>query len=287
MYEGQRLIADDGYEVALYPMTSAEITQSPYGSYSHRCSGIANTGLWDVIGHTGATDQSAIYAPFSGTITVSQASGHQRVLSSSDKVHLANGTLDYANFGWGHDNDILVDRGATVTQGELIGHTGTYPNVPKHSHFMLGTGYWSYGNYLPTCLSLSYGTIFYMPNAIDIDNMFYVNNTDVYTYTIDGWTLNWRTWEGPIVEYVTIGTSVYPENSGIVTGGGTVIKGSSVTLTAIPNESYIFNKWNNGSTDNPLIITASESANYVAYMRKRKQNIILMLNYDGTGVQIR
>lgn len=89
------------------------------------------------------------------------------------------------------------------------------------------------------------------------------------------------------IEYVTIGTSVYPENSGIVTGGGTVVKGSSVTLTAIPGDGYIFNRWNNGSTDNPLIITASESADYVAYMRKRKSNIILMLNYDGTGVQIR
>lgn len=286
MYLNQRLIADDGYEVALYPMTSAEITQSPYGTASHRCPNIGNTGLWDVIGHTGATDQSAIYAPFSGTITVSQASGHQRVLSSSNMVHLANGNLDYANFGWGHDNDILVDIGATVTQGDLIGHTGTYPDVSKHSHFMLGTGYWTYGNYLPTCVS-SYGTIFYMPNAIDIDDLFYVNDTDVYTYTIDGLTLNWRTWSGPVVEYVTIGASVYPVNTGIVTGGGTVVKGSSVTLTAMPNTGYIFNRWSNGSTNNPLTFIASESANYVAYMKKQKENIILMLNYDGTGVQIR
>lgn len=288
MYEGQRLIADDGYEVALYPMTTIEITQSYAGATSHRCTNIYNTGLWDVIGHTGALQQSNIYAPFSGTITVQQSSGNQRVLSSSNKVHLANGSLDYANFGWGHDNELLVQLGDTVTQGQLIGYTGTKDAEGRHSHFMLGTGPWTRGNSLPLCWSPGAGgNIFYMPNPIDIDDIFYANDTSIYTYYIDGLTLNWRTWSGPVVEYVNIGTSVYPENTGIVTGGGTVVKGSSVTLTAIPNEGYIFNRWNTGSTDNPLIITASESTNYVAYMKKRKANIILMLNYDGTGVQIR
>ena len=199
MYPGQRVVASDGYEVALYPMTTIDITQSYAGATSHRCTNIYNTGLWDVIGHTGASYQSNIYAPFSGTITVQKSSGNQRVLSSSNKVHLANGSLDYANFGWGHDNELLVQLGDTVTQGQLIGYTGTKDASSRHSHFMLGTGEWTRGNNLPLCYSPGAGgNIYYMPNPIDIDDIFYANDTSIYTYYIDGLTLNWRTWSGPI-----------------------------------------------------------------------------------------
>ena len=262
MYAGEQLVASDGYEVALYPMTSAKITQSRNGSTSHRCSGISNTGLWDVVGESGAVNQSNIYAPFSGTITVQKADGHQRVLSSSDKVHLANGTLQYANFGWGHDNQLLVNLGDYVTQGQLIGYTGTYTNVSRHSHWMLGTGQWTRGNSLPKCPSTGY---WYMPNAIDIDDMFYVNDTQVVTFYIDGLTLDWKTWNQPQPSTVTITTSVSPSGAGTVTGGGTYPYGANVTLTATPNSGHTFIQWSSGQTSLSITITANSSKNYTAY----------------------
>ena len=45
----------------------------------------------------------------------------------------------------------------------------------------------------------------------------------------------------------------------IVTGMGTYNKGTSVTLTAVPNQGYRFVSWGDESTDNPRTVTANEN----------------------------
>ena len=56
---------------------------------------------------------------------------------------------------------------------------------------------------------------------------------------------------------------------GTVTGGGVYYPDETVTLTATPNEGHKFVNWSNGSTDNPLIFTATEdvelTANFEAF----------------------
>lgn len=198
MIKGQTLVASDGYEVALYPLESIRITQSYKGDTSHGSNSIANTGLWDVTGISGDNPLGAIIAPFSGKIVACKtgySNGNQRILASNAKVHLPDGTLDYANFGWGHDKNLLVKLGDEVKQGQLIGYTGTYGYVTgEHSHLMIGKGKWTKGNSIPLCWNKKGSRIFYMPNAVNIDKLFFKNNIrKINTSKVDGSvSLNWE-----------------------------------------------------------------------------------------------
>ncbi len=52
-------------------------------------------------------------------------------------------------------------------------------------------------------------------------------------------------------DYIEPNLIVYTDGNGIVTGGGTYMEGTEVTLVAIPNDGYCFVKWSDGSTANP------------------------------------
>lgn len=201
MIKNQVLIASDGYEVALYPLESIRITQSYAGDFSHSSYKVKNTGLWDVTGVDGDNPKGYIYAPFSGTIVKvakGYASGNMVVLASKDKVHLANGKLEKAIFAFGHDNTLDVVQGQEVVQGQHIGNCGNYGYVTGvHSHFMIGTGEWTYGTKIPTIANKNGSVIYYMPNAIDIDDMFFTNGIrKIVTTSINGLTLNWKEYSG-------------------------------------------------------------------------------------------
>lgn len=62
--------------------------------------------------------------------------------------------------------------------------------------------------------------------------------------------------------------SVYPDNAGNVTGAGMYKYGTPATLTAIPNEGYVFTNWTVNdtivSTDNPYVFDVTESVDLVA-----------------------
>ncbi|MBQ8956937.1 MAG: choice-of-anchor J domain-containing protein [Bacteroidales bacterium] len=66
------------------------------------------------------------------------------------------------------------------------------------------------------------------------------------------------------VTYYTITTNVTPAGSGTVTGAGTYQEGSTVTLTATPNNGYTFSQWQDGNTQNPRTITVTQNATYTA-----------------------
>lgn len=51
---------------------------------------------------------------------------------------------------------------------------------------------------------------------------------------------------------------------GTVTGGGKYEEGATATLTATANAGYEFVNWDNGSTNNPLIVTVTADAEYTA-----------------------
>ncbi|MGC6413540.1 MAG: VCBS repeat-containing protein [Bacteroidia bacterium] len=70
----------------------------------------------------------------------------------------------------------------------------------------------------------------------------------------------------PVTEYTL---TVSTEDGGTVdSSGGTYESGSDVTITAIPNDEYVFSGWSNGSTENPLTLTINSnlsiSANFTA-----------------------
>ena len=64
-----------------------------------------------------------------------------------------------------------------------------------------------------------------------------------------------------------INTTVYPEGAGIVEGGGSYAAGTTVTIVAIPNSGYEFEKWNDENTDNPRQVTVNSNMTFVAFFK--------------------
>lgn len=73
--------------------------------------------------------------------------------------------------------------------------------------------------------------------------------------------------------FYTISTDVSPVNKGTVSGGGDYDYGTNIKLTAIPNDGYKFEKWNDGDTSNPRTITVLERKTYTASFAVRTSNL--------------
>lgn len=72
------------------------------------------------------------------------------------------------------------------------------------------------------------------------------------------------TYEYEETAYFVVSTAVTPEVSGSVSGGGTYEEGKTVTLTAKPNDGYVFKQWSDGNTDNPRTVTVTGDVTYTA-----------------------
>ncbi|MCQ2375763.1 MAG: leucine-rich repeat protein [Salinivirgaceae bacterium] len=62
------------------------------------------------------------------------------------------------------------------------------------------------------------------------------------------------------------------EAMGMVEGSGEYGYGEQVTLSAIPNNGYLFKSWDNGSHENPITITVSENISLIAIFDKDNEN---------------
>ena len=56
-------------------------------------------------------------------------------------------------------------------------------------------------------------------------------------------------------------------SEGSVIGTGTYAAGSNVTIAAIPNAGFEFDKWNDGSTHNPRQVTVNDNMTFVAFFK--------------------
>lgn len=287
--------------------------------------GITNTGLWDVNITSGVRTPIYAPFSGTVVKQVGIGGGYQTWINSDDKVYLANGTLIEACFSFGHcnksgDNDITfphtvngttyyakcyfgdvssanmkVSEGSHVTQGQLIGYTGNAnppswdsntscsPSISIHSHWLLSKKHITSG-FTDTCRS-AWGNIYYSKNPIDIDDMFYVNGTTVRTTSIDGLTLNWKTYTGgdtpdpdptpePEPEPTTWTVTLYvtPDGAGYCTGAGTYEDGQEATLEAFANKGYEFVSWNDGY-NNPLRYWTITNNLTLTAIFKKKDNL--------------
>ena len=75
---------------------------------------------------------------------------------------------------------------------------------------------------------------------------------------------------------------VISENGGSVDfSGGSFKSGSTITLTATPNQGFIFSGWSNGSTQNPLTIEVNSDQTISAQFSKER--FALKININGEG----
>ena len=189
MIAGQRLIASDGYEVALFPMPYLYMTQDENGDYSH-----AGTYNLDFVGYNGSAVvyRAPLYAPCTMKVISyhpGTTGGNAVIWQSTDLVHFADGTLDYMTLMFMHDNSPpYTSVGQTVTQGQLCYRTGTYGYVTgDHVHSCLGQGR---GGYFVERSTGNYD----LSNRIHYWNGVYVNDTTI----IQGYGHNWVTYQGGV-----------------------------------------------------------------------------------------
>ena len=188
MIAGQRLLASDGKEVALFPMPYLYMTQDEGGDYSH-------TGTYniDFVGYNGSSviTSAPIYAPVSMKVISfhpGDTGGNAVIFESLNPVHLPNGNTYYLTVMFMHCNNPPYSIvGQTVTQGQLCYRTGTYGYVTgDHVHSCLGQGR---GGYFVQRSSGNYD----LSNRIHYWNGVFVNDTDI----IQGYGHNWQTWNNP------------------------------------------------------------------------------------------
>lgn len=129
MRAGDRLIAPDGYEVALFPCAALYLTEArdpdehdvygldflPFNAEGERIVGMP------------------CYAPFSGKI-VYTGNDHNCILESNDLVHAPDGSLKYMRVMVAHSWNAPV-KGNTYTQGDLFYTTGSFgQSTAEHLH---------------------------------------------------------------------------------------------------------------------------------------------------------
>lgn len=186
MIANQTLVAADGYEVPLFPLTYLYMTQDEGGDYSH-----AGTYAIDFVGYNGSVviAGAPLYAPCSMRCRLAPPGGSNgEIWDSIDKVHLPNGQLDYLTLEFDHSNNPPYHYvGATVEQGELFYTTGTAGFVTgDHVHICIGQGA---GGVLVQRPSGNWD----LSNRIHMWEGLFVNDTPI----IQGYGHDWKEWDGP------------------------------------------------------------------------------------------
>ena len=189
MQAGQRLVARDGYEVALFPMPYLRMSQDEGGNYSH-----IGTYNIDLLGwsSSGRVYNAPIYAPCTMKVVnrwLNYDGGNVVFFQSVNRVHLANGNLDYLTIFFGHDpNPPYTTIGQVVQQGQLCYHTGTYGHVTgDHTHTCCGQGTYQGVTARPPDNHQD------LTNRIHYWDGVFVNDTVISI----GYGHNWRTWDEP------------------------------------------------------------------------------------------
>ena len=185
MVAGERLVANDGKEVMLFPLPYMYISQGEFETFSHAGIYAIDFMGWDA---NGRVYQAPMYAPCScKCVATIDAYNKGRIFQSIDPVHTPNG-LQYVTFMWFHDNNPIASVGDTFTQGDLIGHTGTAGGVTgDHTHFNSANGKYSGWEQVPP------NNNWQLVNEMHIYDACYVNDTTI----INGYNYNWREWNGP------------------------------------------------------------------------------------------
>lgn len=203
MRAGQKMYDENGYQVALFPLEGFHVSQNEYGTASHRGGELywATDYLgWNLFGRV---HRDPCYAPVDIKCIWLNKTNCVAVWESLNKVHLANGMIDYLTITVYHDNDItngLITVGTVKQQGQQFNRTGTGGHVlgsdPDHVH--LETGYGRYtlpyttageksANYKYHITDYTTCKRLHNYDALFINDTFPINSPNWY---------NWKTYQG-------------------------------------------------------------------------------------------
>jgi len=189
----------------------------------------------------------------------------------------ATAHLGFAFAGW-TDGEIVNPRTVIVTEDatytahfEIRQCTITTEVYPENSGTVNGGGTYDYGTTIHLTAHSNTGYVFSQWNDGILTNPRSVFVEGDATYTAVFTPLQYE-----------ITTECDPVEGGTVTGAGTYDYGSTATLTATPNENYIFLCWSDGIVTNPRNITVTQNANYKAlfHLQGTPQYTITVLAND-------
>lgn len=185
MLARQKLVANDGYEVLLFPLEYLYMSQDEGGDYSHLYTYSIDCLGW---GPNGRVFRCPYYAPC--TLRCVRVTSDSIVWQSLGRVHFADGTLDYVTINFVHDDNLRVHFvNEIIQQGDLIGHTGTAGNVTG-DHVHINTARGTYQGFYDV------GTGHYqLVNSTHVYDTMYVNDTVI----LQGYNHNWKTYDGGVV----------------------------------------------------------------------------------------
>ena len=174
----------------------------------------------------------------------------------------ANSNPGYRFVQWQEDGNPSIMRQITVTQNATYTaifdtnfHTLTVTSNNDDWGTVTGGGSYQEGSQVTITATPTTGHRFVQWQDGD------TNATRVVTVNFD--VTYTATFEEVLEQYVITAFSSNP-NFGTVTGGGTYLEGSQVTLTATSAAGCRFVRWNDGVTDSVRVITVTQDATYIA-----------------------
>lgn len=164
------MVGSNGKEDFLFPLEDMYLSQGSYtATYSHN-----GCYAMDFIGWSNGhrVYNCPYYAPFSCTLVARWGSSSPSLVwQSNDEVNFIDGTTGYACIQFTHDDNVMsFTIGETRSQGQLIGHTGTYGASADHVHIEAKKG--TYNGYYRN----SYG-VYMLRGSTWLYNLMGVNDT--------------------------------------------------------------------------------------------------------------
>lgn len=210
MLAGQTMRDRNGKQVALFPMEGFHISQTDYGTYSHGGGLVYWATDYLGWGSSGRIYRCPCYAPVDIKLIFKNQAECMCVWESLERVHLANGMIDYLTITCYHDNDIEDNNyyaiGTIKRQGELFFKTGTGGNVTG-DHLHLETGYGRYtGSTSPSSGNPEYKfhiTDYTNPKRLHNYDALFINDTNPYETPTN---YDWKTYSSPYPPIHTTGT---------------------------------------------------------------------------------
>ena len=172
-YTGQ-----NGKQNAMFPLEYMYITQGENGTYSHLGTYAIDFQGWRA---NGRVYTCAYYAPCDMTlVAISDPTNHGYVYTSTSEVNFIDGTTGYLTILVAHDNT-SYSVGRQVSQGQLLGRTGTTSGVGDHLHMEAKKGTYE------GCHTNSQG-VYMLTNSTHIYNLLGVDDTTL----VEDYNYNWR-----------------------------------------------------------------------------------------------
>ena len=175
MQPNKKYLASDGYENFMCPMTTFKITQGENVG-THR-----GTRAVDFASETPGK-RAAYYAPATVKCISTYPSSGQAIWQTVNKVHCPNGYFGYVTFCTVHDDSFDAYVGMVIPQGNQLGNMGTKGNatgVHLHIEFIQSV--------YPGWVQNGYGIWTFNGRESDVDDTFYVDDTNILTPMAGNW----------------------------------------------------------------------------------------------------